>query len=153
MAKEPKLRHLSWSDIEELTTYVAANLSYDVPDCVVGLARGGLIPSVMLSNTLGIPMECINLSLRDSKVSGSVELFEAQLRNLDKYKNIAVVDDICDSGKTFHVLDIHLQDRGHHNIRWCALTSKTTSMFNPTIVGEVIKEANDSDWIVFPWEG
>ena len=132
---------------------MAANLSYDLPDCVVGLTRGGLIPSVMLSNTLGIPMECINLSLRDSKVSGSVELFEAQLRNLDKYKNIAVVDDICDSGKTFHVLDIHLQDRGHHNIRWCALTSKTTSMFNPTIVGEVIKEANDSDWIVFPWEG
>ena len=132
---------------------MAANLSYDLPDCVVGLARGGLIPSVMLSNTLGIPMECINLSLRDSKVSGSLELFESQLKNLDKYKNIAVVDDICDSGKTFHVLDIHLQDRGHHNIRWCALTSKTTSMFNPTIVGEVIKEANDSDWIVFPWEG
>jgi hypoxanthine phosphoribosyltransferase len=132
---------------------VAANLSYDLPDCVVGLARGGLIPSVLLSNTLGISMECINLSLRDSKVSGSVELFEAQLKNLDKYKNIAVVDDICDSGKTFHVLDIHLHDRGHRNIKWCALMSKTSSMFEPTIVGEMIHKANNSDWIVFPWEG
>lgn len=132
---------------------MAANLSYDLPDCVVGLARGGLIPSVLLSNTLGISMECINLSLRDSKVSGSVELFEAQLKNLDKYKNIAVVDDICDSGKTFHVLDIHLHDRGHRNIKWCALMSKTSSMFEPTIVGEMIHKANNSDWIVFPWEG
>ena len=149
---ESKLRNLTWSQVDELTTHVAAQLSYDAPDCIVGLARGGLIPAVRLSNVLGVPMECINLSLRDSKVSGSLELFEAQLDNLYKYKNIAIVDDICDSGKTYHVLDIHLQDRGHRNIQWCALLSKATAMFTPTIVGEEIKEINGSEWVIFPWE-
>jgi len=151
---ESKLRHINWSEVDELTTHVAAQLSYpeNLPDCIVGLSRGGLIPAVRLSHILGVPLECINLSLRDSKISGSQELFKAQLDNLDKYNNIAVIDDICDSGKTLHVLDIHLQDRGHSNIKWCALTSKSTAMFTPTIVGEEIKEIDNHKWIVFPWE-
>ena len=149
---ESKLNRLTWSQVDELTTYVAAHLSYDAPDCIVGLARGGLIPAVRLSNTLDIPMECVNISLRDSKVSGSLKLFNAQLDNLAKYNNIAVIDDICDSGKTFHVLDINLQERGHRNIQWCALVSKATAMFKPTIVGEEIKEIDSSNWVVFPWE-
>ena len=142
--KEPKL--VSWGEFGELTSALAAHLSYDVPDCIVGLARGGLVPSVRLSHILNIPMISLNLSLRDSKV-GNLDLSE-----LAKYNNIAVVDDICDSGKTFHVLDIHLQGAGFTNIQWCTLYSKATSMFKPTIVGEEIKEIDNSQWIVFPWE-
>jgi hypoxanthine phosphoribosyltransferase len=142
--KEPKL--VSWGEFGELTSALAAHLSYDVPDCIVGLARGGLVPAVRLSHILNIPMISLNLSLRDSKV-GNLDLSE-----LAKYNNIAVVDDICDSGKTFHVLDIHLQDAGFTNIQWCTLYSKATSMFKPTIVGEEIKEIDNSQWIVFPWE-
>jgi hypoxanthine phosphoribosyltransferase len=142
--KEPKL--VSWGEFGELTSALAAHLSYDVPDCIVGLARGGLVPAVRLSHILNIPMISLNLSLRDSKV-GNLDLSE-----LAKYNNIAVVDDICDSGKTFHVLDIHLQDAGFTNIQWCTLYSKATSMFKPTIVGEEIKEIDKSQWIVFPWE-
>ena len=129
---ESKLRVLPWAEYDELVTHISAQL------CTMDLP--------------GIPMETINLSLRDSKISGSVELFEAQVKNLDKYLSIAIVDDICDSGKTLHVLDIHLQDRGHKNIKWCTLLHKTSAMFTPTIIGETIKEINHNDWIVFPWE-
>tara|TARA_R110000796_G_scaffold3035_16_gene11673 strand:- start:17007 stop:17468 length:462 start_codon:yes stop_codon:yes gene_type:complete len=150
---ESKLRVLPWAEHDELVTHISAQLcTMDPPDVIVGIARGGLIPAVRLSNILGIPMETINLSLRDSKISGSVELFEAQVKNLDKYSSIAIVDDICDSGKTMHVLDIHLQDRGHKNIKWCTLLHKTSAMFTPAIIGETIKEINHNDWIVFPWE-
>jgi len=143
--KEPKL--VSWDEFGELSSSLAAHLSYDVPDCIVGLARGGLVPAVRLSHMLNIPMISLNLSLRDDKALGGLDLSQ-----LDKYNNIAVVDDICDSGKTFHVLDIHLQEYGFTNIQWCTLYSKATSMFKPTIIGEVIKEIDNSQWIVFPWE-
>lgn len=142
--KAPKL--VSWDEFGELTTHVAAHLSYDVPDCIVGLARGGLVPAVRLSHVLNIPMISLNLSLRDVKV-GNLDLSE-----LTKYNNIAIVDDICDSGKTFHILDIHLQEMGFTNIQWCALFSKSTAMFTPTIIGEEIKEIDNSQWVVFPWE-
>lgn len=141
---EPRL--ISWDEFGELTTHVAAHLSYDVPDCIVGLARGGLVPAVRLSHILNIPMVPLNLSLRDGKVG------ELELSQLAKYNNIAVVDDICDSGKTFHVLDIHLQEYGFTNIKWCTLLSKATSMFDPTIIGETINEIDNNRWVVFPWE-
>ena len=149
-----QLRHISWSELDELTTHVGAQLSYDenIPQCIVGLSRGGLVPAVRLSHMLNLPLEVINLSLRDLKTSTDMELFTTQLANLDKYSSIAVVDDICDSGKTMHVLDIHLQDRGHNNIKWCTLLHKTTSIFSPSIIGETIKEIDNSEWVVFPWE-
>ena len=136
---ETKLRKIDWAEADELTTHVAAQLSYpeNLPDCIVGLARGGLIPAVCL---------------HDGKVSSDKELLEAQLINLDKYNNIAIVDDICDSGKTMHALDIRLNARGHSNIKWCTLLHKTSALFQPKIIGEVINEIDESDWIVFPWE-
>ena len=151
---ETKLTKIDWAEADELTTHVAAQLSYpeNLPDCIVGLARGGLIPAVCLSHKLGLPMEVISLSLRDGKVSSDKELLEAQLINLDKYNNIAIVDDICDSGKTMHALDIRLNARGHSNIKWCTLLHKTSALFQPKIIGEVINEIDESDWIVFPWE-
>lgn len=146
MAEEQQLRHVSWDEFGELTTHVAAQLSYDVPDCIVGLARGGLVPAVRLSHILNIPLVSLNLSFRDDKVSG------LDLSQLDKYNNIAIVDDICDSGKTFHVLNIHLEDYGLTNIQWCTLLHKTSAMFKPAIIGETIKEIDSSQWVVFPWE-
>ena len=144
-------QHISWTRYEQLVSDITNQLNPDI-DCIVGLSRGGIIPAISISHKLNIPMETVNLSLRDGKVSGSAELFKAQLDNLDKYNNIAVIDDICDSGKTLHVLDIHLQEQGHSNIQWCSLTSKVTAMFTPTIVGEEIKEVDNHKWVVFPWE-
>jgi len=142
-----KPRHISWDEFGELTSHVAAHLSYDVPDCIVGLARGGLVPAVRLSHILGIPMVSVNLSLRDNQIATDLDLSQ-----LAKYNNIAVIDDICDSGKTLHVLDLHLQDLGIANIQWCTLLHKTSAMFKPAIIGETIKEIDSSQWVVFPWE-
>ena len=142
-----KPRHISWDEFGELTSHVAAHLSYDVPDCIVGLARGGLVPAVRLSHILGIPMVSVNLSLRDNQIATDLDLSQ-----LAKYNNIAVIDDICDSGKTLHVLDLLLQDLGIANIQWCTLLHKTSAMFKPAIIGETIKEIDSSQWVVFPWE-
>jgi hypoxanthine phosphoribosyltransferase len=35
------------------------------PDYVVGITRGGLLPAVMISHYLGVPMKALNVSLRD----------------------------------------------------------------------------------------
>ena len=35
------------------------------PDYIVGITRGGLIPAVMISHYLGVPMKSLDVSLRD----------------------------------------------------------------------------------------
>lgn len=98
------------------------------PDYIVGLTRGGLIPAVMLSHYLNIPMWTLNVSLRDgdgresncwmaedalgpnsrerfvedeNDIGGILEAASDLLEN-GTYKEILIVDDINDTGATFN---------------------------------------------------
>ena len=70
--------NLTWDQVDTLVTILKNKVLDKLPeiDSVTGIARGGLIPAVMLSHKLGVPY------------TGSVG------------PNTLVVDDICDSGKT-----------------------------------------------------
>jgi len=100
------------------------------PDYIVGLTRGGLIPAVMLSHYLNVPMYSLGVSLRDSNVESESNLWMAEdalgpnsreryvenpvdvtgileaavdlLEQGETYKNILIVDDINDTGATFN---------------------------------------------------
>jgi hypoxanthine phosphoribosyltransferase len=100
------------------------------PDYIVGLTRGGLIPAVMLSHYLEVPMYALGVSLRDSDFGPESNLWMAEdalgpqskerfvedendvgaileaasslLEDAGTYKNILIVDDINDTGATFN---------------------------------------------------
>jgi uncharacterized protein len=99
------------------------------PDYIVGIVRGGLVPAVMLSHYLNIPMHTLNVSLRDGEggesnlwmaedalgpnsrerfienpvdVAGILEAASDLLENGGTYKNILIVDDINDQGTTLN---------------------------------------------------
>ena len=69
---------VSWWDMTDLIKDLAEKIPFEVPlvDSIYGIPRGGLIPAVMLSHKLGLPM---------------VETIG---------KNTLVVDDMSDSGVT-----------------------------------------------------
>jgi len=72
--------YLTWDDIDYAVKKLANNIkasSIEV-SAIKGLQRGGLIPAVMLSHLLGIPMT-------ENKIVSS---------------SVLIVDDICDTGKT-----------------------------------------------------
>ena len=73
--------YVTWEEIEELVDLLAKQITesgYQI-EYIFGLQRGGLIPAVLLSHKLGIPMTQNRYS-----------------------SNILIVDDICDSGETFN---------------------------------------------------
>jgi xanthine phosphoribosyltransferase len=91
------------------------------PDYIVGLSRGGLIPAVMISHYLNVPMYTLSVSLRDSDTGPESNLWMAEdaLGHTDKTidpmlddpmsllqegraKDILIVDDINDTGATFN---------------------------------------------------
>ena len=50
-----RIYHLSWDVLSDLMTILVGNIQADgVPQIIVGVQRGGLIPAVMLSHHLGI---------------------------------------------------------------------------------------------------
>jgi hypoxanthine phosphoribosyltransferase len=75
-------KYLGWSDIDYAIEKLAFNIKKSGIEisAIKGLQRGGLIPAVMLSHSLGIPMT-------DNKIVSS---------------NVLIVDDICDTGNTLN---------------------------------------------------
>ena len=114
--------YLSWHNIETAIDRLAYKITTSNIQIsyIKGLQRGGLIPAVLLSHKLNIPM-----------VSNGV---------LDK--NLLVVDDICDSGKT-------LEEYKKYKCYTTTIHYKPTATVQPDFWDELVSE---NKWIVYPWE-
>lgn len=114
----------SWDEIEELVDLLCEQIlkSGKQIEYIFGMPRGGLIPAVMLSHKLNIPMT------QDPNQS-----------------NVLVVDDICDSGETFKKFHIE-----YPNAKFACLHFKPhTSVFNPDLAAN---KFFSNYWISYPWE-
>ena len=49
-----------------------------IPDYIVGITRGGLTPAVMISQYLNVPLQTLNVSLRDSEIGPESNLWMAE---------------------------------------------------------------------------
>jgi len=116
--------YLTWEDIDHLVDKLAVEInSYPTqPVYVTGLARGGLIPAVMLSHKT-------NLKYISSEKLKTVS-----------YIDVLIVDDISDSGETLS-----------QYTAWstAVLHYKFQSSHIPTYYAEVVP---DDIWISYPWE-
>lgn len=116
--------YLSWDEIEDAVESLAHQIKQSGKKIgsMDGLARGGLIPAVMLSHKLGIP-------------------FMNENNNDEGY--ILIVDDICDTGETLGYYDIH------DYILTATIHHKQTAMVEPDFYYSL---APENKWIVYPWE-
>jgi hypoxanthine phosphoribosyltransferase len=150
--------YLTNTDIQKYVSTIVSQLYKDNwrPDYIVGITRGGLIPSVMLSQFTGIKMHTLDVRLRDGDEKESNVLMAADAQ---AGKNILVLDDINDTGATFNWI---MEDWGigddyldtNSNVKFAVLMDNLSSECNVTMnyIGTEIDKSEDPSWIVFPWE-
>lgn len=119
------------------------------PEIVIAVARGGLLPAGALSYALGVKLsDAINVEFYTDvhETLPDPVLLEPLLdMNSIQGKQLIVVDDVADSGRTLKmVLDI-LENAGAV-ARSAVLYSKSQSVVSPDFVWK-----RTDDWIVFPW--
>ena len=139
------------------------------PDYIVGITRGGLVPAVMMSHWLNIPMESLKVQLRDNIENGvESNLWMAEDAfgyDMEAPKNILIVDDINDSGATFNWImkdwasgclpsDPRWLNVWNNNVRFAVLFDNLASKCDVKMdfVGEEINKAEKDVWIEFPYE-
>ena len=149
--------YFSWGliDIACRDIYKEAVQDKFKPDLIIGLTRGGLIPATILSHRFDVPMDTINISLRDHISKGGT------------YKdyglpqaNILIVDDINDSGATFlrlreiweHNLQANWKELWHKKVRFAVIVDNITSKTKIDYSYTTINKAEVDTWIVYPWE-
>ena len=124
---------------------------YD-PNVIVGIARGGLLPGIMMSHWMNKPFKPIIAALRDFP-----EWEDYLPRKTDK--RVLIMDDVCDSGETFHKIRNFIKGPRKNQplelpteIRFAVLWWNNECNFEPHYyVNEIAKDSTNT-WIHFPWE-
>ncbi|WOK36497.1 phosphoribosyltransferase [Sphingomonas sp. C3-2] len=123
-----------------------------IPDFIIGIGRGGLVPGVYLSHAMDVRMLSIDYS---SKIYGFGEqlLAEVALRSASGEK-VLLVDDINDSGNTICVLREAIEAAGGDlsNVRVAVMINNVSSIEQVDYSVQTIDRKVTKDWFVFPWE-
>ena len=117
------------------------------PDVIVGLSRGGLTPGVMMSHWMKKPFKPIKTALRDYP-----EWEDYLPRKTDE--RVLIVDDVCDSGETFHKIRNYINDRKKNgvDVRFAVLWWNNECYFTPHVFAREVAKDSENLWIQFPWE-
>jgi uncharacterized protein len=151
----PKLIYTHDSMARDLhSMYRTMHLEGFKPDVVVGITRGGLIPSVYVSHYFDVDLVTINVSFRDTKVLEPTTEIEELLK---AGRTILLVDDICDSGETLEFIYNQLQqtvpDRLDTQMKTAVLIhNEGCQTFTPEYSGTTINKSEQDVWVCFPWE-
>jgi hypoxanthine phosphoribosyltransferase len=134
-------REISWGEFDDLVRKLALQVSGAAPvDAVVGIARGGAIVGCTLSFLLGKEFFPVRLK----KQGGATRVVvppPPDVAGLD----IALVDDLSQSGDTFKIAQWELRQLGARRVTTCALVRREPG-FRPDLFAlEVTTKVR------FPW--
>ena len=125
-----KKEYLGWYDMDMATTLIVTQIEEDQwrPRKVCGVVRGGVIPAVMISHQMNIPFE---------PITPDTVLLDG--------KDVLIVDDIYDTGKTIkHLKKLNPQARFATILFNLKHDEYEVDYYGNGYSGE--------EWIVFPWE-
>ena len=179
----PKIRTITPAELQGYIHEIVRQMYHFkfTPDYIVGITRGGLVPAVMLSQHLDIPMHTLNISFRDGDELGpesnlwmAEDAFgyvnkedranDNETSDPKRRKNILIVDDINDTGRTLQWIkddwesgclprDEIWNDIWHHNVQFATIVDNEASEFKGVdFAGLTINKQEDPSWIEFPWE-
>jgi hypoxanthine phosphoribosyltransferase len=117
-------------------------------DYIAAISRGGLVPGIIMSHHLGIPLIPVQWSTRDHTARNRDSVIAEDLAS---GSTILLVDDINDSGQTFIELiaDWEYNDQCRGKLITATLFQRYSTQRPSNFYDRLIETDN---WIQFPWE-
>ena len=131
---------MNWEEVQEKINKLYGKIDFK-PDIVSGVAKGGVIPAVMIAEKLGVKdMYAITVKKHEGKRRVMTKLTEDIA-----HKKILLVEDAVESGKSMLAAKKYLEGKGAI-VKTAALFIKDSSPVKPDYALESFEDSN------FPWE-
>lgn len=124
---------VSEKELDEIVSKIAAQIDEDYKECggnllLLGILKGSIVFMADLMKKLTIPVEIDFMKVssygKDTKTSGRINIILDLQRSDLSSKDVIVVEDIIDSGKTLSYLTEYLRINGARSVRTCTLLDK-----------------------------
>ena len=141
----------SWEQIYEMLLHLADRIRKNKfkPDIIVGVSRGGWVPGRVMSDLLENP-QIANVKAEFYKgvaeTKGEPVITQPVSMHV-KGKQLLVLDDVADTGRSLRKVQSHLLEQGAANVKIATIYYKPWSITVPDYF-----EKETRRWIVFPWE-
>jgi uncharacterized protein len=139
-----KKRIIYYQEIIEAVHTLCRQLTDDY-DFIIGVGRGGLIPATLIAYYLDKRIINFGISTYDNTFHLDKHEIYQDIK-IDTDKRVLVVDDICDTGRTFNII----QER-FPNVSFDFLSlfvrcgqEESVNFFSESVEKDI--------WLVFPWE-
>ncbi|WP_297465108.1 phosphoribosyltransferase [Thermococcus sp.] len=142
--------YLTWWQVDRAVFSLAGEIrKHFRPDVVVGIARGGLVPAVMLSHILGdLELKVIDVKFyKDVEKKMERPVITIPLHGSLEGKRVLIVDDVSDTGKTLEVVIEDVKNAGASEVKVACLSMKPWTKVVPDFY-----VFRTDKWVVFPWE-
>lgn len=139
---------VSYENIAFMVDQLATRVSLDY-DFIIGIGRGGLIPATMLGYKLNKKVLAFSVNTYNDMVQLDNYVVYQHPQLLNTKSKYLVVDDICDSGKTFEIFKQMYDNTTVHTFEYASLFVKDKSSDIVDYYGFSVPEGV---WLNFPWE-
>lgn len=141
---------LSWEELLRLVRHLASRLQGEEFDLILGIARGGLIPTALLAQALGARdiLTAAVMFYEGEETLPEPVFLQFPADPLLFGKRVLVVDDVWDSGRTALAVKARVRQAGGFPL-------VATLHFKPgrnqvPDEPDVYAEATEA-WVVYPW--
>ncbi|MGC8663410.1 MAG: phosphoribosyltransferase [Thermoplasmata archaeon] len=145
---------VSWKNIESWVYKIKKKMesvNYR-SDVIIGLSRGGLVPSRILSDLFqlkdlyAIKTEHWGIT---ATPDGQAKITQGLPININ-YKNVLIVDDITDTGQSLKIAYDYVNSFHPRTLKSATLLHITRSEFVPDFYAEEVPQ-DKWTWFIFPW--
>jgi uncharacterized protein len=140
---------VSWDEYHVLTRTLADTILSDGNkiDEIIAISRGGLTLGHLLTDLLRVPISTFTIqSYSNIQEQGQVKITKPLTTPIHD-KNVLLVDDVSDSGKTLIRALEYLKTQQPKSVRTLTLFYKPRSQYKPDYFAKTT-----SAWILFPYE-